>query len=332
LVLQRSPPLVSVVIPLHNAQATIQRTLRSAAAQDWPNLEIIVVDDGSTDNGCDVVQAEAALDPRIMLIRQANAGVAAARNRGAAAAGGDYLAFLDADDLWLPDKITAQMNLVARPEKDFGASYTWSALIDDGDRIYSLAYRPTAEGWILRDLCRSNVIGNGSALLVRRGVFEQVGGFDPSLKARGAQGCEDLMLYLRLAEVTRFGLVRRWATGYRVSRTNMSSDALTMLRSCELTLEAFRRRRPEYEDEFKAHLRDMVFWLLVRALTTGPLANAWRLASAGRIGGAMGGPARWLDLAWLVAKARAPRALKATVQRLTRNGGSFRPHFLTAAP
>lgn len=325
-----APPSVSVVVPLHNGAATVERTLASVSRQTWRDLEVIVVDDGSTDDGAGLVLAAAARDPRIRLLSQGNAGVAAARNTGAAAACSDYLAFVDADDLWAPEKIALQMSAMTAGGPAVGLVYTWAALIDADDRIYSLEHRPQAEGWVLRNLCRANVVGNGSSPLIRRSAFEQVGGYDPSLRARGAQGCEDLMIYLRLAEAHEFRVVRRHLTGYRVTRGNMSSDALRMLRSCELTLDTFRARHPEYEAEYRAHRRDMVYWLLARAMTTGPLGNAAALLAQHGFLNAFDLADRLGDLAWLTVKARTPAPLKILAQRLLRQGGGFRPAFLEA--
>jgi glycosyltransferase involved in cell wall biosynthesis len=326
-----APPLVSVVVPLHNGAETVERTLASVTRQTWPELEVIVVDDGSTDDGPDRVQAAARADGRIRLLRQANAGVAAARNAGAAAARADYLAFVDADDLWAPEKVELQMAAMAAGGPAVGLVYTWAALIDAQDRIYSLEHRPQAEGFVLRDLCRANLVGNGSSPLIRRSAFEQVGGYDPSLRARGAQGCEDLMIYLRIAEHHEFRVVRRHLTGYRVTQGNMSSNALGMLRSCELTLDTFRARYPEYEPQYQAHREDMVYWLLARAMTTGPLRNAAALLTQHGFLNAFQLAPRFGDLAWLTLKARTPTGLKRLAQRLVRQGGAFRPAFLEAA-
>jgi glycosyltransferase involved in cell wall biosynthesis len=323
---------VAVVIPLHNGAGTIERTLDSVCGQSWRALEIIVVDDGSTDDGPERVARRAAEDGRIRLVSQANAGVAAARNFGASAATADYLAFIDADDLWAPDKIALQMLALAEGGPEVGLVYTWSALIDDTDRVYSTWHRPTAEGRVFRELCRSNFVGNGSCALMRRAAFEAAGGYDPSLRARGAQGCEDLMIYLRIAERYEFRVVSRHLTGYRVTPGNMSSDALRMYRSCEETLAEFRPRYPQYAAEFKEHEWRMVYWLLARALTTGPLGNAPVLLVRHGLRHAAHLAPRVGALAWLTLKARCPGGLKRRLQQLLHRGGAFRPHYPELAP
>jgi glycosyltransferase involved in cell wall biosynthesis len=323
--------LVSVVVPLHNGAATIERTLVSIQSQTWRALEVLVVDDGSTDDGPARAARIAAEDPRIRLLRQDNTGVAAARNRGAAESRGRLLAFVDADDLWAPEKIELQMAAMAQGGPKVGLVYTWAALIDEEDRVYSTEHRPQAEGVVLRELCRGNVVGNGSSPLIRREAFEAVGGYDTSLRARGAQGCEDLMIYLRIAERYEFRVVRQRLTGYRVTPQNMSSDALRMLRSCELTLAEFRGRHPQYAAEFAAHRRDMVYWLMARALTTGPLHNAVALLVKDGFLHAFELFPRLPSLALLTLKARTPAPLKSVVQRALRQGGPYRPPYMEAA-
>ena len=327
-----STRLVSVVVPLFNGAATIRRTLDSVLAQTWRELEVLVIDDGSTDIGPQIVVQVATADNRVRLFSQPNAGVAAARNLGAVQARGEFLAFIDADDLWAPEKLELQVAAAQAGGPNVGLVYTWAALIDEDDRVYSLEHRPTAEGHVLRDLCRGNVVGNGSSPLIRREAFERVGGFDPTLRARGAQGCEDLMIYLRIAEHYEFRVIRRHLTGYRVTRDNMSSHALRMLRSCELTLAEFQERYPQYRAEFDEHRRGMTYWLLVRALTTGPLRNALTLLVADRGLALFAFAGRFGSLAWLTLKARAPRPFKAALQPMLREGGKFRPVFLEAAP
>jgi len=323
--------LVSVVIPLHNGGETIERTLKTVLAQSWGCIEVVVVDDGSTDEGPGRMARVAAQDSRVRLLQQPNGGVAAARNHGASVARGDFLAFVDADDLWSPEKLELQMAAMREGGEGVGLVYTWSALIDAQDRIYSTEHQPQAEGWVLRDLCRGNFVGNGSSPLLRRAAFEAVGGYDASLRARGAQGCEDLMIYLRVAELYEFRVVRRFLTGYRVTHNNMSSDALRMLRSCELTLAGFRERYPQYAPEFAAHSRDMVYWLMARALTTGPLRNAASLMLKDGLLHAFQLAPRLPELAFLMAKARAPAPAKRFAQRFLKQGGGYRPAYLEAA-
>ena len=121
---------VGVVVPLYNSKTTINETLASIVNQTYRNLDILVVDDGSSDNGPRIVEQWSARDHRVRLIRQTNAGVAAARNIGAAAATGEYLAFCDADDLWAPRKIELQLNALAASAGRSEYVYCWYAMMN----------------------------------------------------------------------------------------------------------------------------------------------------------------------------------------------------------
>jgi glycosyltransferase involved in cell wall biosynthesis len=318
----RSSELVTVVIPLFNASTTIERTLASVNAQTWPEIEVLVVDDGSTDDGASRVARMISGNPRTRLLQQQNQGVASARNLGAAHAAGNYLAFIDADDLWAPQKIARQMQSMREGGARVGLSYTWSAAIDALDRIISLGQRSEAEGQVFRDICRWNIVGNGSSTLIRRSAFDEVGGYDSSLRARGAQGCEDLMLYLRIAERREFRVVREFLTGYRVTSDSMSSNALIMLRSCELALDTFRGRYPQYASEFRDHRRDLLYSHIVRALTTGPINNVAALLGAAGMSGSFRSGSLPL-LLWMTLKALAPLPAKSFLRQLLNRGGNY---------
>jgi glycosyltransferase involved in cell wall biosynthesis len=268
-------PLVSVVVPAFNAAATIDRTLASIRAQTHRQLEIIVVDDGSIDPTASHVLAHAADDPRIRLFRQANGGVAAARNRGIAESRSEFIAPIDADDLWHPDKIARQVAMLqCIPE--LGLVATAYTVIDPSDRIIADVGGTLPATVQLQDLCRRNFIGNGSSAMMRRALVEQLGGYDPTLRARGGQGCEDLKLYLGIAEVAEIGFIREPLTAYRRGPANMSRDAREMLRSFDLVAEDLSRRRPDLRRHLKAHRVYMLSWLIGGALRSGQAREvAW---------------------------------------------------------
>src|SRR5258707_6035401 len=129
--------LVSVIVPAYNAEKTIGETLSSVGAQTYRNLEIVVVDDGSVDGTAGIVERYTRTDSRVRLIRQANMGVAAARNRGIAEARADYIAPIDADDLWESTKIDKQMQAMMGGGPRVGLVYTWYALIDCRGKVIS---------------------------------------------------------------------------------------------------------------------------------------------------------------------------------------------------
>jgi glycosyltransferase involved in cell wall biosynthesis len=172
---------VSVVIPAFNAAGYVARAVESCLAQTYRPKEIIVVDDGSSDGTSEIV---AQFPPPVRLIRQTNAGPAAARNHGAQVSTGDWVGLLDADDYWFPDKLRVQLEYADRPE--IGVIYS---LFD------TYAGRPDPLEVGFSDLWDYNWIGNSSAL-IRRSAFEAVGGFH---EARALMSVEDYNLWIRLA-------------------------------------------------------------------------------------------------------------------------------------
>ncbi len=261
--------LVSVVIPAYNCQMTIDETLRSVRAQTHRRLEIIVVDDGSQDGSAAVVEAHAATDRRVRLIRQANGGVAAARNTGIDAATGELVAPIDADDLWQPHKIERQLQVMAAGGEPVGLVYCWSAVIDARGRVTGRDGRPGHRGRVIPQLLYGNFVGNGSCALMRKDALLAAGGFDPTLRARGAQGCEDWQLYLTIAESHQFALVGEELVGYRRLAGAMSGDIAQMLRSDALVRAEFRERYPQYGTQLDWGRRFYINWLLEREVAAG---------------------------------------------------------------
>lgn len=172
-------PSISVVIPAYNAAAIVGRAIESALAQTAPPLEVIVIDDGSADNTADVV---AAYEPRVKLLRQENGGPAAARNHGARVSQGDWIALLDADDSWLPQKLARQAPFTRDPKVGLVHSVR-------EDRAAIVPENVTFDA-----LWKRNCIAN-SSVIVRKTAFEEVGGFDED---RALISLEDYNLWLRL--------------------------------------------------------------------------------------------------------------------------------------
>jgi glycosyltransferase involved in cell wall biosynthesis len=238
------PPAISVVIPAFNAAAVITETLDSVRRQTFQDFEVIIVDDGSPDDTAAVVQKICAQDPRFILVQQANGGVAVARNTGVAQARGEWIAFLDADDVWLPVKLESQMRC---SRQDSGANFLYANYYFwDGQRDLAMHYRPRRplpDGDPARALAASNVF-NISTVMVRRELLANGFGFDPQL----AQGCEDWDFYLRLtgrglqARGTRTPLVR-----YRRWPGNMSGHKFKMAESAVLMLKKNIRATPRAE-------------------------------------------------------------------------------------
>jgi glycosyltransferase involved in cell wall biosynthesis len=269
--------LVGVVVPMHNAERTIAATLDSICRQTHQKLDIIVVDDGSTDGSVAIVDDRIRHDRRVRLIRQVNAGVAAARNAGAAGTPAVFLAFVDADDLWAPTKIEYQLKAIHRGGPDVGLAYCWFASIDQGDRVVSFGPQPLHEGDTMAALCESNWIGNGSSLLLRRAAFEKAGGYDLALRAQGAEGAEDLLICFRIAEHFTFAVVPRYLVGYRATPNSLSTDVMLRFRSTELVIEEYRAKLPRHADKLDHHLQAARQWYAYRAGAGGLYADALTL-------------------------------------------------------
>ena len=238
-------PLVSVIIPAHNAETFIADTLASVQAQTYEALEVLVVDDGSTDRTPEIVRAVAAEDPRVTLLRQRNRGVAAARNLAIAHARGVYVAPLDADDFWYPRKIEAQVRRMEQGGASMGMVYTWWLNVEGGEHIRSASAPWNLEGDIYAPLLYINFVGNASVPLFRRRVLEQVGGYSTVLRDRGGQGCEDWDLALRVAERHDVGVAPGYHSAYRSVQGSMSMDYDSMARSYQLIMEGVQQTHPE---------------------------------------------------------------------------------------
>ncbi len=212
--------LVSTVIPVYNRQILVERAVRSVLAQSMADLEVIVVDDGSTDASASHVEALARMDERLRLIRQPNSGSQAARNRGIQAARGDYIAFLDSDDEWLPQKLEKQLAM-------FNASGNRLGVVYAGFRQVYSDGRPPADAlpWARGDIYRAALAGwiaDMNTLVVRRDVFAQSGLLDERIRA-----WQEWALCIRLARHCEFDFVPEpLAIYYLHSGATISKDLL----------------------------------------------------------------------------------------------------------
>ncbi|WP_040483351.1 glycosyltransferase family 2 protein [Lyngbya aestuarii] len=240
-------PLVSVIIPAYNAEPFIAKTLTSVLAQTYKNIEVLVVDDGSQDQTAKIVQLFAEKDKRVTLFQQPNSGVAAARNLAIEKSKGEFIAPLDADDIWSAQNIEKQLQCI-QIEASIGLVYAWSVEIDENDTFIGGFHGFEYEGDIYKELLYRNFIGNASAVLIRRSCLEKVGTYDPQLRVQNAQGCEDWDLYLRIAECYQVRVVKDFLIGYRQVTNSMSRNYNAMAKSHQLVLETIQRKYPEIPD------------------------------------------------------------------------------------
>jgi glycosyltransferase involved in cell wall biosynthesis len=231
-------PLVSVVIPAFNASRTLVETLSSVSAQTYSNLEILVVDDGSTDATRLIAEEYTSRDPRVRLTVQSNAGVASARNTGIRISKAELIAFIDADDLWHPTKIAKQVKVLLAGGPEMALVYAPFRFIDAAGKVVRSSEYVGIEGWVLYRLFHRNFIGNGSSVLVHKKILLEVGGFAAWLREAGAEGAEDQLMQLKIASRYRFGIVNEYLVGYRKHASAMSADAEQMSRSGALAIRA----------------------------------------------------------------------------------------------
>ncbi len=239
-------PDVSVIIPAWNAEATLAQTVGSAAAQTHRAIEIIIVDDGSTDCTGEIAAGLCAADPRISLVRQANGGVAAARNAGLARARGKWAAWLDADDLWHPEKIARQLAAASASASPPAFVYTGYRMIDTAGTVQPLPR--TLADLSGETLCRqiaSTYFTNVSSLMAPVVLARACGGHDPLLRAEGIEGAEDLLLQLRLAIRGPALCVPEALVGYRMHGANMSRAIARAARSNLRALDLIAQEAPE---------------------------------------------------------------------------------------
>jgi glycosyltransferase involved in cell wall biosynthesis len=244
-------PLISVIIPAYNAETTILETIQSVRQQTFSDLEIIVVDDASTDGTLSKVRA--IRDDRLKILTRPHQGLSASRNRGIEHATGEFLSFLDADDLWTPDKLEMQLKTL-QPRPQAGIAYSWTAFIDQHGRFLFAKERLYFEGNVYAPLLRSCFIASGSNVLIRRSCIDSVGLFDTSLRA-----AEDWEYWLRAAARWHFAVVPRYQILYRFSSGSMSSDVETIEKASLIVLDRALKSAPadirNRKNEYLANLK-----------------------------------------------------------------------------
>ena len=212
---------ISVIIPAYNAEKTIKETIESVLKQTFADWELIIINDGSTDSTLDIVNG--FQDGRIQVFSYPNSGASASRNKGFSHSQGEYIALLDADDLWSTDKLEAQLAaLETNPQASI--AYSWSDCIDESSQFLRRGGHLTINGDAFPQLLLLDILENGSNPLIRRKAFAAIDGFDESLPAG-----QDWDLYLRLAAAGyQFVAIPRTQVFYRISTSSMSANVLRL--------------------------------------------------------------------------------------------------------
>jgi glycosyltransferase involved in cell wall biosynthesis len=233
-------PTVSVIIPAYKAMAFLPETLESVLNQTFTDLEVLIINDGSPDG---IVEwASEIKDSRVKLISQENQGLSGARNTGIWSSQGEYLAFLDADDIWEANKLEKQVEYLEK-HLDVGLVSSWISNVDRNGNLIDIYDCSEAGKNLTKELFRSNILYCGSTPLARRICFEKVGFFDRSLKS-----AEDWDMWLRIAMHFSIFVIPEPLVRYRRYHNSMSTNFRLMIQELDKVMERSFQYAPE---EFK---------------------------------------------------------------------------------
>ncbi|AFY58652.1 glycosyl transferase [Rivularia sp. PCC 7116] len=248
-------PLISVIVPVYNGETTIKETIESVLNQTFVNLELIVIDDGSQDSTLNVIAN--IQDSRLKVFSYKNAGVAISRNRGIKKAGGQFISFLDADDLWTLDKLESQLKaLQSTPQA--AVAYSWVDYINAEGEFLHNGNHITINGDAYKQMLVENVLENGSNPLIIREALIQVGGFNQSLTP-----AEDWDMWLRLAARYEFVTVPSPQILYRTLSHSGSTNVLKMEKVCSQLIEQAFNRAPASVQYLKKRASGILYYYLI---------------------------------------------------------------------
>ncbi|BAB73987.1 glycosyltransferase family 2 protein [Anabaena sp. FACHB-709] len=266
---------LSVIIPVYNSESSVAETLRSVLAQTYRDLEIIIVDDGSTDKSIDICKQ--FQDERIRIIHQQNRGLAGARNTGIRQARGEYLAFVDSDDLWLPEKLAKHLEHFER-SPEVGVSFSRSSLIDDQGKPLGIYQMPKLTDITPEYLFCRNPISNGSSVVIRRAVLDTIK-FQENLYGEvedfyfddSFRQSEDIECWLRIALQTTWKIegIPEALTLYRVNMGGLSANVLKQYESWERILVKTQAYNPEFIERWGNRAKAYQLRYLARRATRG---------------------------------------------------------------
>lgn len=255
-------PKVSVIIPTYNSMRYLPETVESVLKQTHQDFELLLVDDGSSDQT--VQWAFGLADPRVKVISQQNQGVCVARNAGIAQAQGEYIAFLDHDDLWQPTKLEKQVRCLD-DNPAVGLVHTWMVLVDEYGKSTGRVMSSNAEGDVWKQTLEQNTIAS-SSVMVRRCCLETVGVFSPS---RDLYTVEDWDLWIRIATRYPFALIKEPLLSWRQHANNGSKNWRLMEQAYRLVIEkAFEAVPPELlylKDRSYGHANLCLAWRVLQS-------------------------------------------------------------------
>lgn len=244
-------PLVTVVIPVYNVERYINQCLNSVLKQTYQNIEIIIVDDATPDSSIEKISP--IRDPRIRIISQQNRGLAGARNTGIRESDGKYIAFLDSDDFWHPDKLSQHVNAL-ESNAQLGVSFSASRFVDESGNNTNRLQQPLVKHSFTpaQIFCR-NPIGNGSAPVIRKSILNAITFHTPDKEHtqyfnEALRQSEDIECWVRIAVITQcqFNYVDQPLTYYRLNAGGLSANVDKQLASWEFFVEQLTAYAPSF--------------------------------------------------------------------------------------
>lgn len=278
--------MVSVVIPMYNVERYIEQSVRSVLEQTFENFELICVDDGSSDRT--FFKLKQFDDDRIRLVMQDNKGLAGARNTGINAARGKYIALLDADDFWAPEKLEKHVAHL-ESDADIGISYSSSWFVDEQGNELGIGQFPKLKGIYPKDVLCRNPIGNGSAPVIRRSVLKEMTTnintsygdrtvcFNESLRQS-----EDIEFWVRIALTGKWKIegIAEPLTYYRLNSGGLSANLEKQFQSWQQAMELNRPgNEPFFESWYTLAKAYQYRYLARRAIQSGNSKAAIKLAT-----------------------------------------------------
>jgi glycosyltransferase involved in cell wall biosynthesis len=251
--------LISVIIPVYNSEKTIQETLKSVLNQTFSDFEVIVINDGSQDSTLEIISS--IQDSRLKVFSYPNSGISPSRNRGLSHASGEFIAFLDHDDLWTPDKLESQLRAL-QENPQAAVAYSWTDLIDESNQFRGECARTNVTGNAHAKLLSANFLHTASNPLIRKEALIKVGGFDESVF-----GPEDWDLFLRLAAQYHFVAVPRTQVLFRVTAGSASTNVSRQEAESLKVIERAFNQAPESLQHLKKYsLSNLYMYLTFKAL------------------------------------------------------------------
>ena len=311
-------PEISIVMPAYNGEETILASIQSVQQQTFSDFELIAIDDGGNDRTRDIV--EAIDDPRIKIFSYKNGGLPVARNRGISRATGAFVAFLDQDDLWTPDKLEQQLAAL-KQHPDAGVAYSWTAFMEEQGQYFHKETPIYFEGNVYTDLLLRNFVASGSNPLVRRQALESVQGYDPNLKF-----CADWDFYLRLAARWPYVVVPKYQIFYRQSSGSLSSKIEALEQESLAMLENSFKTAPDATQQLKSFCLAQIYQYSAQLyLTRVQTMDGVRLAREKLKMATQLAPKIWLDRKTLslvakliLSRALSPQVATRLLQRLSK--------------